>query len=81
MNKMIATLINVKNTMKYNSHVRATMKELNRLSNHDLNDIGIARGDIYHIAHTSYTKPEKVTARDIEAELKLEPNSNLKGFV
>lgn len=79
MNKLIALLINFKNNMEYNSHVKATMKELNRLSTHELNDIGIARGDIYYIAHTSYNKPTKVRASDVAP--KLIPNKNLEGFV
>lgn len=81
MNKLIAVLLNVKNDIEYNKHVRETMRELNRLSTHELNDIGIARGDIHYIAHTSYKKPAKVTAKDVAAEVALEPNSNLKGFV
>jgi len=79
MNKFIALLINLKNNMEYNSHVKETMKELSRLSTHELNDIGIARGDIYYIAHSSYRKPAKLKAKDVA--LKMVPNENLKGFV
>lgn len=81
MNKLIATLINLKSNIEYNSHVKQTIKELNKLSTHELSDIGIARGDIYYIAHSSYKKPAKVTAKDVAVEVALEPNPNLKGFV
>lgn len=77
--KFIAMLINLKNMNEYNSHVRETIKELSRLSTHELNDIGLSRGDIYHIAHSSYNKPSKVIAADLAVDI--EPNANLKGFV
>lgn len=50
--------------------VRATIKELSKLSDRELNDIGIARGDIYAIAHES-----EDYARFADA------NTNLKGWV
>lgn len=31
--------------------IRETIKELNKLSDRELNDIGISRGDIYSVAH------------------------------
>jgi uncharacterized protein YjiS (DUF1127 family) len=77
--KFIALLINLKNKAEYNSRVRETKRELSRLSNHDLHDIGLSRGDIYHIAHSSYKKPATVVAEDIASNI--EPNPNLKGFV
>lgn len=52
-------------------NIRETIKQLSALSNHELNDIGIARGDIWHIAHTSYPKGKTVT----------EVNRNLNGWV
>ena len=33
------------------SKVRSTIKELSALTDHELRDIGISRGDIYSIAH------------------------------
>lgn len=45
---------------------RATINELSSLSNHDLNDIGISRGEIRHLADKHYD--------DIV-------NANLKGWV
>jgi uncharacterized protein YjiS (DUF1127 family) len=35
--------------------INATIKELSKLSNRELNDIGIARGDIWAIAHDDTT--------------------------
>lgn len=45
---------------------KATIKELSRLTNHDLNDIGISRGEIRHLADEHY---------------KNIVNANLKGWV
>ena len=56
---------------KQNQQIRSTINELSRLTNHELNDIGIARGDIWHIAHTSF--PKGNTVADV--------NRNLKGWV
>ena len=39
--------------MEYNRQVKATIKELSKLTDKELNDIGITRGDIYSIAHGS----------------------------
>ena len=52
-------------------NIRETIKQLSALTNHELNDIGIARGDIWHIANTSY--PKGKTVADV--------NRNLKGWV
>ena len=43
------------NSYKYNREVNETIKELQKLTNKELNDIGLARGDIYHVAHESHT--------------------------
>lgn len=51
--------------------IRETIKQLSALSTKELNDIGICRGDIWHIAHTSYPKGKTVT----------EVNRNLNGWV
>jgi len=63
--------------LQHRRAVKATINELSRLSNAELNDIGISRGEIYHIAHTSNPKPvvgknEKTTGFI---------NDNLKGWV
>lgn len=52
-------------------NIRATIQQLSALSNHELKDIGIARGDIRYIANTSYPKGKTV----------VEVNRNLKGWV
>jgi uncharacterized protein YjiS (DUF1127 family) len=50
---------------------RATIKELEALTDMELNDIGIARGDIYYIAHNlKEVKEERASLND-----------NLKGWV
>jgi uncharacterized protein YjiS (DUF1127 family) len=54
-------------------NIRHTINELSKLTNHELNDIGIARGDIYHIAHSSY--PRALGGEAVEA------NRNLRGWV
>lgn len=59
--------------MKRRRNIKHTIKELNNLSTHDLTDIGIARGDIWHIAHSSYPKALRGEA--------VESNRNLKGWV
>ena len=49
---------------------RSTIKELSKLSDRELNDIGIARGDIYAIAH-----------EDTDYARFADTNANLKGWV
>jgi len=49
--------------------VRATIKELSKLTDRELQDIGIARGDIWSIAHDDPTL------------VKSDANQNLKGWV
>lgn len=76
-NRLKALFKNLKNELEYNRRVRATINELSALSNSDLNDIGISRGEIYHIAHTTAKRPEKVAA-DIEG---VDINVNMRGWV
>ena len=59
------------NELQRRRNIRETIKALSALSNHELNDIGIARGDIWHIANTSY--PKGKTVADV--------NRNLRGWV
>ena len=35
--------------------IKATIQELQKLTNKELNDIGLSRGDIYHVAHKAHT--------------------------
>ena len=44
----------VKSTRKETSQARKTMRMLNSLSDKDLLDIGICRGDIWSVAHNKY---------------------------
>lgn len=81
LNSIITTLINFNKNREYRAAVRTTIKQLDQLTDHELNDIGIARGDIWHIAHTSYKKPDQVTLSDISEMTNIETNDNLKGFV
>ena len=52
-----------------NKLIRITIKELSALSDHELNDMGLTRGDIYSVAHGT---------ADIKA---VRENANLKGWV
>ena len=81
LNSIITSLINFNKNREYRAADRTTIKQLDQLTDHELNDIGIARGDIWHIAHTSYKKPEQVTLSDISEMTNIETNDNLKGFV
>ena len=76
--KIIAFFKNVNAALDYRANVNKTIKELSALSNKELNDIGIARGDIWSIAHDTYTAPKKLTARDVQEQ---RVNDNLKGWV
>ena len=60
-----------KRKLAHRAEINATIKELNQLSDAELRDIGIHRGDIYAIAHEAYYD-------DIA---KVEFNRNLKGWV
>jgi len=64
---------NLANELQRRRNIKDTIKQLSALSNHELNDIGIARGDIWHIAHQSYPKALRGEA--------LETNRNLRGWV
>jgi len=52
--------------------VRSTIKELSKLTDRELNDIGIARGDIYNVATGDET---------LERVRRMESNPNLRGWV
>jgi uncharacterized protein YjiS (DUF1127 family) len=58
---------------KRRKNIKHTINELSRLTTHELNDIGIARGDIWYIAHSSYPKALRGEA--------METNRNLRGWV
>lgn len=52
---------------------RATYKELSKLSDADLFDIGLCRGDIYSISRGNL--------QDASEEIKARTNNNLRGWV
>lgn len=68
---LLDLLKSFKKSYDYHKAVKATEKELRALSDRELNDIGIARGDIYSIAR------DDITMRRVESS----ENSNLKGWV
>lgn len=41
----------IRNEMKRRADIRATIKQLSALSDRELNDMGLSRGDIYSVAH------------------------------
>jgi len=51
--------------------IKSTINELNKLTNRELNDIGLSRGDIWAIAHDDQSFKRMQT----------ESNDNLKGWV
>ena len=53
--------------------IKSTIKQLSALSTRELNDIGIARGDIWYIAHQSYPKALGGGRAEV--------NRNLRGWV
>ena len=64
----------IANSYKASRTARQTIKELHALNDKELNDIGIARGDIYYIAH------HLKEANDVRYP-KTSSNDNLKGWV
>ena len=61
---------NINKSFAHRAQVNATIKELSKLSDRELNDIGIARGDIWSIAH-----------EDASFKRYAETNKNLQGWV
>jgi len=57
-------------TLAHRANVNKTIKELSKLNDRELNDIGIARGDIWAIAH-----------EDPSYKRFADTNKNLKGWV
>jgi uncharacterized protein YjiS (DUF1127 family) len=62
---------NLADELQRRRNIKHTIKQLSALSNRELNDIGLARGDIWHVAHTSYPKGKTVA----------QVNRNLDGWV
>ena len=72
MKTLVNFLLKIKAQYNYHREVKQTINELSKLTNKELNDIGLSRGDIWHVAHDSH-KQDK--APDVYA------NPNLRGFV
>jgi len=60
---------------KRNQIANETIKELSMLSDRELNDIGLSRGDIWYVAHQDAAKGYKDKVDAVYA------NPNLRGFV
>lgn len=45
---------NLKTKYQIHKNIRSTITELSKLSDKELNDIGLSRGDIYSVAHEAY---------------------------
>ena len=58
--------------IKQQRQIKRTINELSRLSDRELNDMGLARGDIYAVAHGDPSFKRSVNA---------DANENLKGWV
>lgn len=73
----IAGFMDLIKTLRKKSQIRArqraTYKELSKLSDADLSDIGLCRGDIYSISRGNL--------QDASEEIKVRTNNNLKGWV
>lgn len=64
---------------RFNSKVRQTIKELRALTDAELNDIGIGRGDIVSIARGD--SDMKLSSRFVYDDKVLPVNANMKGWV
>ena len=75
--RAIELLINLfKDYLKYRARqaqIKQTIRELQQLTDHELNDIGFARGDIVSVARGDKDMKRKATYA--------ETNDNMKGWV
>lgn len=62
--------------LEHSRKARQTIKELSKLNDRELNDIGISRGDIWSIAHEDASFKRVADARE-----SARANANLKGWV
>ena len=69
---------NIANSYRRSKSARNTMNELYSLTDAELNDIGITRGDIRYIA---YHPTEQDGARHVGEQANYSSNDNLKGWV
>lgn len=59
--------------LKRRKNIKETYKSLSNLTTRELDDIGISRGEIWHVAHSSY--PKALRGEAVAA------NRNLRGWV
>jgi|TARA_R110002167_G_scaffold122124_1_gene300568 uncharacterized protein YjiS (DUF1127 family) len=74
--KVVNAVINLINFFEKRSAARKAYRDLNSLSNRELNDIGISRCDIYNVTYGDL----EVFAKD-SRHTKVEVNPNLEGMV
>lgn len=67
------------NNWRRDSQVRQTIRELRALTDAELNDIGIGRGDIVSIARGD--SDMKLSSRIVYDDKVLPVNANMKGWV
>lgn len=54
METLVNFLQKIKAKYTYHRQVKQTINELSKLTNKELNDIGLSRGDIWHVAHDTH---------------------------
>lgn len=74
--KIVNTISNLITFFEKRSAARKAYRDLNRLSNRELSDIGISRCDIYNVTYGNL----EVFAKD-SRHTKVEVNPNLEGMV
>lgn len=72
MKTLVNFLLKIKAQYAYHRQVQQTINELSKLTNAELNDIGMSRGDIWYVAHDTAKADKPV---DVYT------NPNLRGFV
>ena len=77
--KMANFLRKIVSNWRKDSQVRQTIRELRALTDAELNDIGIGRGDIVSIARGD--SDMKLSSRIVYDDKVLPVNANMKGWV
>lgn len=67
---LIDFISDLRRSHRHAKDVRITIRELSKLTDRELNDIGLSRGDIYWVAHETH-----------HTDRSPESNRNLKGWV
>lgn len=68
---LLDSIRSLRKAVEHRRKINSTIKELNALTDRELNDIGLSRGDIWAVAHDD-TSFKRVAA---------DKNSNLDGWV